>query len=134
MPARTTAVVLGLLAIAFASLWLSDILRAIAANTVPESITVDGIPTNPVHVLDLAWILPALIITAIGLVQHRPFAVVLAGAALTFAVLMGLAILAIFAFTFAANAAAAPGPAVAFAAVVVLCGVTLSVYVRNIRS
>jgi len=58
-PARTVSIYLALLAVLFYFLWLSEIIPALLARTIPQSIRDNGTPTNPVHVLDMAWILPA---------------------------------------------------------------------------
>jgi hypothetical protein len=133
LPVRTAAIVLGVIGGGFAVLWLSDIVRAIVTQTVPASITLAVVPTNPVYVLDLAWMIPALFITVAGLRRRQPFAIVLAGAALSFIVLMGLAVLAIFALTLGETPATPPEPAIAFGIVVAASAATLWSYLRRIR-
>lgn len=133
LPVRTVAIVLGIVGVGFGALWLSDVVRAIATQTVPASITLAAVPTNPVYVLDLAWMIPAFLITVAGLRRRRPFAIVLAGAALSFIVLMGLAVIAIFALTFVVAPATPPGPPIAFGIVVAGSAATLWAYLRQIR-
>ena len=133
LPIRTTAIVLLIVAIGFGALWLADIVRAIVTQTVPPSIVLDAVPTNPVYVLDLAWMLPALFITASGLRRGVPSAVVFAGAALTFIVLMGFAVIAIFALTFITSPATPAGPAVLFGVVVVTSAAVLGSYLARVR-
>lgn len=43
----------------FALLWLSEILRDLVARRLSTSASQRNVPTNPVHVLDLAFFLPA---------------------------------------------------------------------------
>jgi hypothetical protein len=77
----------------FAVLWLSDIVRALAAGAVPTAVTDLGVPTNPVHVLDLAVFLPAAAIAGVLLLRKAPLGSVLAPPLLMFLALTGLPIL-----------------------------------------
>ena len=63
------------------------------AGTIPQSIQDNGTPTNAVHVLDMAWILPACGITAISLWRKQALGYTLAGAIRSYSVLLVLAIL-----------------------------------------
>jgi hypothetical protein len=56
----------------FAALWLSDIIPALVDGTAPTAATDVNLPTNPVHVLDLAFFLPAVAIVGGSLWQRRP--------------------------------------------------------------
>jgi hypothetical protein len=80
------------ISILFYLLWLSEILPAVFTNTVPASVTVVGLPTNPVHAIDLSVFLPALCITGVLLLKMHPVANPLAVMLLTFMVLMDLTI------------------------------------------
>ena len=71
----------------FALLWLSEDLPAVLAGSVPQSVVEMGLPTNPVHVLDYVFFLPAAMITGIGLLRRTHFAYVSAPA---FLVLLAL--------------------------------------------
>jgi hypothetical protein len=92
-PIRTTAWFLIAMGVAFAVLWLSDIIGALRAGTAPTSVADLGVPTNPVHVLDLALFLPAVVATGVLLLRNRPLGFVAAPALLLFLVLTGLPIL-----------------------------------------
>lgn len=76
--------------ISFSLLWLSDIIPALLHNGVPASLPATGLMTNPVHVLDLSLLLPALFIDAILLLKKRPSALRLTPALLVFCTLMYL--------------------------------------------
>ena len=58
---RGTAWFLIAVGAAFAGIWLSDIVPALARGTVPSTVTDLGVPTNAVHVLDLSFFLPAVL-------------------------------------------------------------------------
>jgi hypothetical protein len=59
---RSTSVLLIGIGALFYLLWLSEILPATVAGTTPEAYAKAGVPTNPVHVLDLAVFLPAAVL------------------------------------------------------------------------
>jgi len=76
----------------FGLLWLSDIVPAIASGSTPRGLADVGLPVNPVHVLDLAFALPATIATAWLLWRRRPGGLLFAVPLLTFTATMGVAI------------------------------------------
>jgi hypothetical protein len=82
----------------FYYLWLSETVPALLSGGVPQSVTANGLPTNPVHVLDMAILLPGLILTTLLLWRQRPLGYVLAGAYMTFAILLGVALVAMVIF------------------------------------
>lgn len=94
---RRAAVVTGwfliVVAALFALLWLSQDVPALLAGGVPQSLRDMGLPTNPVHVLDLAFFLPAVVATGVRLLRRRPFAFTIAPAFVVFLVLTGVPIL-----------------------------------------
>ena len=79
-------------AILFYILWISDIMTAILYHTLPASLTLAGLPTNPVHVLDLAIVLPALCLTGVLLLRQHRMGRLLAPVILVFTLLMNLTI------------------------------------------
>jgi hypothetical protein len=56
----------------FSLLWLSEIVPNLLAGDPSRSARAWNVPTNPVHVLDLAFFLPAVIISGILLLRRRP--------------------------------------------------------------
>jgi len=94
VPTRTRrlgAGVLGAIAVAFALLWLSTILGALAAGRPPAELAETGLPANPVHVLDLAVVLPGMLVVAIRS-RRGGLAVLLLAPLLVFAALMAASI------------------------------------------
>lgn len=57
----------------FAVLWLSEIVPDLLAGDPSRSARAWNVPTNPVHVLDLALFLPAVITSGVLLLRRRPF-------------------------------------------------------------
>jgi hypothetical protein len=91
-PVKSMAAVLGLIGLAFAALWLGEIVPALISGRTPKSIADAGLITNPIHALDLSFVLPGLIATAIQLLRRRAVAFVLAPVLMVFAILMTIAI------------------------------------------
>ena len=83
-------IVVGIL---FALLWLSEDVPALLAGKTPQSVVDMGIPTNPVHILDLSFFLPAVLITSWLLLRRRPLGYTLAVPFLVFLILTGVPIL-----------------------------------------
>jgi hypothetical protein len=92
-PVKAVSIYLGVFAVLFYLLWLSEAVPASIAGETPQSVIDAGTPTNLVHVLDMAWTLPALAITAVSLWRKQSLGYTLAGVLLAFLVLLILAIL-----------------------------------------
>lgn len=97
-PIKAISIYLLLLATLFYILWLSEIVPALFAGTIPQSVQDNGTPTNAVHALDMAWILPAFAITAISLWRKHALGYTLAGALLSYTVLLILSVLSMVLF------------------------------------
>lgn len=81
------------ISILFYFVWLSEVIPALIRNQIPQSIIENGVNTNPVHVLDISIILPALILTAILLFKNNEHGYFLAPILLIFLLMMALAII-----------------------------------------
>ncbi len=131
--ARAVSVFLLVLGIMFCLLWLREEIPALLTGSIPLSITQANIPTNPVHVLDLALYLPAMLLTALFLWRRKPLGYLLAGPLLVFISLMGTAILAIFLVTGSKGMPTSIGIE-AFFALIILVSLLLSVlYIREVK-
>lgn len=97
-PVRAVSIFLVVIAGLFYLMWLSEALPASLTGIPPQSVKDDGTPTNVIHVLDMAWLLPALIITAVSLWRKKPMGYALAAALLANLVFLALAILAMVLF------------------------------------
>jgi hypothetical protein len=82
------------LAVLFATIWLSDIVPALLRGETPATVRDWGTPTNGVHVLDLAFLLPILGFTGSRLWRRDGGSVVLGGVLLFKVSTLGLAIVA----------------------------------------
>ncbi len=92
-PVRAISAYLAVVVVLFYFMWLSEVLPAVLGGAIPQSVQESGTPTNGVHVLDMAWILPALGLTAVQLWRRRSVGYTLAGSSLAFLTLLVLAIL-----------------------------------------
>ena len=63
---------LAVIACGFALLWLASIVGALVSGEPPAELTEAGLVANPVHVLDLALVLPGMLISAVRVRTHRP--------------------------------------------------------------
>ncbi len=91
-PTKTVAGLLFGTGALFAFLWLAEILPALAHGETPASVGIAALPTNPVHVMDLAVILPAHVAAAAMLLQRRTAGEALATILLAFGLLMSASI------------------------------------------
>lgn len=89
---RITAIYFLILPILFYFLWLSEIIPAVASNSVPKNLTDAGLFTNPVHVIDLAVFLPGIFIVGLLILQRKPLGRLFAVVLLTFFILMDITI------------------------------------------
>lgn len=93
-PVKGLSIFLIVMALIFYLIWLSEAGPAVLSGTTPQSILDDGTATNVVHVLDMAWMLPAMLIAAVNLWRHRPLGYGLAAVVLANLALLALAVLA----------------------------------------
>jgi hypothetical protein len=76
--------------LAFAMMWLAEDVPAMLRNAPSESLRETGLVTNPVHVIDLAFVLPAHVLA--GVLIWRTRAALFAQIVLAFGVLMAASI------------------------------------------
>lgn len=104
----------------FALLWLSEIVPAIVTGNTPQALDEVGLVTNPVHVLDLSLLLPALIIAGHLLAKGRPLGYVLAPALLIATFFLALGIVSLMLVSAARGLEVAPLVAVGVAILALL--------------
>jgi hypothetical protein len=109
----------------FSVLWLADIVGSLAAGEAPQSVAEIGLPVNPVHVLDLAFLLPGMMITSVLLWKRKFLGYLFAVPLLIFAAVMGIAIISM-SYVMSAEGVSAPIPFVVIIGAVVLASLYLS--------
>ena len=93
-PARVAGWLLSVVAGLFALLWFASIVGGLRTGTVPPELAETGLPANPVHVLDLALVLPGMALTAALARRGSATARLLLAPWLVFTALMGASIVA----------------------------------------
>ncbi len=112
---------------AFAGLWLADVVSATWAGRAPSGAAEAGLPVNPVHVLDLAFALPATMATWALVVRRRDPGPIFAVPALTFIAVIGIAIVGM-SWQLTARGITAAGGVPLPIAIVAAVAVALTVY------
>ena len=125
LPRRTTGAFLIAIAGLFALLWLSQIAGAITSGRLPAAVSDLGLPTSPVYSLDLAFAVPLITLAGAWLIRRDPRGPAGAAAGLAFLIILGLSVLAIFAFEAAAGMAVEVAPILIFGAVTAAAAVLL---------
>lgn len=92
-PRRPAGWFLIIVAVLFTGLWLKDIIPALLSGQIPGGARELGLPSSPVHVLDLAFYLPATFAAGIGLLRYRAFGYAIAPGVLVFLTLTGMPIM-----------------------------------------
>ena len=133
-PVKTVSLFLAVIAPLFYALWLSDALPASLAGQPSQSLIDAGTPTNFVQVLDMAWLLPALVITSVHLWRRQPIGYTLAGALLTYAVLLALAVLAMVVFMVRAGQPVVIPQVVIFVVMLAVSSGLVIGYLQNLKS
>ena len=127
---KITGAYLVIISVLFYLLWYSEIISAIIRDTIPASVADSGLPTNPVHVIDISIFLPAMFITGLFTLKRKRMALMFANMFLCFFILMDITIawLAIK----MKQAAITPGPWLTIA-MAVLALISLLLFYLNTR-
>lgn len=133
-PVKAVSIFLVLLATLFYLTWLGETVPALLAGGVPQSAVDSGTPTNAVHVLDMAWVLPAMLLAAVWLWRGRALGYVLAGALLTFGALIVVAVMAMVASMSLYGQDVAIAEASVFGTVALVIAAVLILYLRGLKA
>jgi hypothetical protein len=93
-PRKLAGYTLMAIGVLFALLWLGELIPALLDGRVPQSVIDAGLWVNPIHVIDLAVVLPGFILAGYWTLKRREAGLFLAGPWLVFSVLMGTSIVA----------------------------------------
>ncbi len=133
-PAKVVSIFLIVLAALFYLLWFSDEVPALLSGGVPASIKDMGLPTNPVHVLDMAMLLPTMILAGVWLWRQQAIGYGLATMMLVNGLFQTLGIATIMLFSIRAGLAAAAGPVLIFVALAIVHLALLAWYLPGAHS
>lgn len=87
-PRRVVGGFLVVVGIAFGAVWLSELVPAVLSGQAPPSLVAAGMATNPVHVIDLSFVLPLHVVAGVALWRGRALGFLLAPVLLAFGALM----------------------------------------------
>lgn len=119
-PTKAIGTLLTVLGGAFILLWLSEIVPSALSGDTPAAITEAGQVTNPIWMLDLGLVLPAMVVAGTLLRRGRAMGFVLAGMLLGFGIAMSAAILGMQAMLAIEGFEGAATPAVMMSLVMLL--------------
>ena len=106
-PVKVISTLLLIQVVLFYLTWLREDIPALLAGTIPATVLESGLPTNPVHVLDMAVMLPAIAFAAVALWRKQALGYGLAPVMLTNAIFQTLNITGIMIFSLRAGLPAA---------------------------
>jgi hypothetical protein len=115
---------------AFGMMWLAEDVPAMLRNTPAQTLVETGLFTNPVHVIDLAFVLPAHVLAGVLVWKRRSSGELFAPIVLAFGVLMAASIGGMMVVMHVTGAEAAPPVTIAMLAV---AAVTAAVLARVLR-
>ncbi len=133
-PVTAVSIYLAVLAVLFYFLWLSEVVPALVGGEIPKSVQDNGTPTNSAHVLDMAWVLPAFVITSLSLWRKKALGYTLTGVLLSYCVLLTLAILSMAVFMIQGGHPVAIGQVGIFGALFALSVGMLIWYMKGLKS
>jgi hypothetical protein len=135
-PVKAVSIFLGVVAALFYIMWLSEDIPALLAGGVPQGVMEAEAPTDVVHVLDMALLLPANVLTAILLWRRRALGYALAGTLLSLLSILVLAVMSMLVFQVLYGVAAvaeALGIAVVFGVVFAISLGILVWYLKGLK-
>lgn len=133
IPVRSAGIFLILVAALFYVLWLKDTVPAVIKNTVPKSVSDYHLLVNPVHVLDMAIVLPGLILTAVLLMKKRRLGYILGPVMLVFVIILAVALAGMVVMTKVKGVSEGVSIAVIFALLAAVSTLFLCLFLKNIN-
>lgn len=93
-PVKLISVYIAFVALVFYVLWLKSVVPAIIHNEVPKEVSDYNLLVNPVHVIDLVFALPGILIGSVLIWRKKGVGFIISSIALVFMVLLTLALAA----------------------------------------
>jgi hypothetical protein len=91
-PKKLIGIYLIIVAAIFYALWLQSIIPALINKTIPDDVANYDLLVNPVHVIDMAFALPALILGGILIMKAKSTGYLIAGLSLIFMMILTIAL------------------------------------------
>lgn len=134
LPVRVIAGYLIIVAILFYLIWFKDVVPAVLNSTIPKSVSDYNLLVNPVHVIDISFVLPGLIITAIFLIRKLRLGFIFAPIALVFILLMALALIGMVMMLKVKEIGEETSVVGIFIALAIISMVFLGYFIRSLKS
>ena len=93
-PVKLISVYIGFVALVFYVLWLKSVVPAVLHNEIPKEVSDYNLLVSPVHVIDLVFALPGLLIASVLIWRKQGVGFIISSLALVFMVLLTLALAA----------------------------------------
>lgn len=132
LPVRAIGGYLVVVGVAFAALWLADVVPALASGDVPRSLNGTSLPTNAVQVLDFGFTLPLCIAAGLWLMRRRPWGILLSGMLLVFLTLESVSVAVDQWFGHHADSLQSLGAVTPFVVLAVVGSMAMSVFLRAV--
>jgi hypothetical protein len=132
-PEKIVAIYFLVFGLLIAFQWLSEILPAIVARQLPDTIVATRVYTLVIQALDLGLVIPLLILTGILLWRRKPWGYALAGLLLVKVSMLGLAVISMMFFMARAANPVPLGQVILFAVITVLAVALSVVFLWNLR-
>ena len=132
LPVRAIGGYLIAISVAFAALWLTDVIPALTSGDVPRSLRGTSLPTNAVQVLDFGFTLPLCTAAGVWLMRRRPWGILLSGMLLVFLALESLSVAVDQWFGRHADSLQPLSPVVSFVALTLVAAVPMLVFLRAV--
>ena len=130
---RSTAIFLLIIAVMFYLLWFKEIIPAIVNNTIPNSVSDYDLLVNPVHVMDIAIVLPGLIITALLLIRKHQLGYILTPIFLVFIINLAVALTGMVIMVKESGISDDSSLAVIFMVLAIISGLFLFLFLKNLK-
>jgi hypothetical protein len=116
----------------FALLWLSAIIPSLISGSTPQDLLTTGLWVNPIHVIDLAFVLPGMILSGVLLLKKNYLGYVFTAPWLMFSMLMGTSIVTTMILQLGSGDMSVIPPAVMISMIVFLSLASLIRYLREV--
>jgi len=133
VPVRLTGIYLIIVAILFYLLWLKEIVPAVIHNRIPGSVSDYNLLVNPVHVIDLAIVLPGLILAAVLVMKKRALGYTLSLTGLVSIIILAIALAAMAIMLKIKGISEESSIAVVFVVLALLSGIILFLFLKRLK-
>lgn len=116
------------------ALWTSQLIPALADNTVPDGLEKTSMPTNLFHVMDFSAMIPLMILAALWLRRRQAWGYLLAGAFLVYGLLEAIGVAVDQWFAHIEDPSSPLGGIAIFAALAVIGALVAVAYFRHVDS